>query len=52
MTVTDPAHVTAAAELRHAYQHPGARIEGAELVRDLTDYDTAFGIDADQMRPR
>ena len=52
MTVSDPAHVTAAAELRHAYQHSGARIEGAELVRDLTDYDTAFGIDADQMRPR
>jgi len=52
MTVTDPAHVTAAAQLRHAYQHPAARPEVAGLVRDLTDYDKAFGIDTEQMRPR
>lgn len=47
MTVTDPAHVTATAELRRAYQqrrHPVP--EGAdELVRDLGDYDRAFGLD-------
>jgi transposase len=52
MTVTDPAHVTAAAALRHAYQHPSTRPEGAGLLRDLADYDKAFGIDAEQMRPR
>ncbi len=52
MTVTDPAHVATAAGLRHAYQHPGARPEEAALVRDLADYDKAFGIDGDQMRPR
>jgi transposase len=52
MTVTDPAHVTAAAQLRHAYQHPSTRPEVAGLVRDLTDYDKAFGIDTEQMRPR
>jgi hypothetical protein len=52
MTVTDPAHVTAAAALRHAYQHPTTRPDVAELVRDLADYDKAFGIDAEQLRPR
>jgi transposase len=53
MTVTDPAHVSAAAALRRAFQHPtraGARAES--LVRDLAEYDTAFGIDAEAMRPR
>ena len=52
MTVTDPAHVSAAAQLRRAYQHPATRAEGADLVRDLADYDKAFGIDAEQLRPR
>jgi transposase len=52
MTVSDPAHVSAAAALRQAYQHPSTRPEVAGLVRDLADYDKAFGIDADQMRPR
>ncbi len=52
MTVTDPAHVTAAAALRHAYQHPVTRPDVQDLARDLADYDKAFGIDADQMRPR
>lgn len=51
-TVTDPAHVRAAAALRHAYQHPITRPEMQDLVRDLADYDKAFGIDAEQMRPR
>jgi hypothetical protein len=49
MTVTDPAHVSAAATLRHAFQHPSIRPEAAGLVRDLADYDKAFGIDAQQM---
>jgi transposase len=52
MTVTDPAHVTAAAALRHAYQHPTIRPDVQDLVRDLADYDKVFGIDAAQMRPR
>jgi transposase len=51
-TVTDPTHVKAAAALRHAYQHPITRPEVQDLVRDLADYDKAFGIDAEQMRPR
>ncbi|MCB0913840.1 MAG: IS21 family transposase, partial [Propionibacteriaceae bacterium] len=45
MTVTDPAHVVTAATLRHDYQHPtppGSTDEG--LVRDLADYDRAFGL--------
>ena len=45
-TITDPAHVAQAAQLRHAFQHPAAPIE-ADLVRDLADYDTAFGVDFD-----
>src|SRR6478735_1621503 len=52
MTVTDPAHVTAAAALRHAYQHPSTRPEEAALVRDLADYDQAFGINPDELAPR
>jgi transposase len=52
MTVTDPAHVSAAAALRQAYQHPITRPEVPDLVRDLADYDKVFGIDAEQMRPR
>jgi hypothetical protein len=51
MTVTDPAHVTAAAALRHAFQHPISRPEVQYLVRDLADYDKAFGIDAEQLKP-
>lgn len=50
--VTDPAHVSAAAALRHAYQHPSTRPDVVGLVRDLADYDKAFGLDAEQMRPR
>jgi hypothetical protein len=52
MTVTDPAHVATAAQLRHAYQQPATRPETAGLLRDLADYDKAFGIDAEALRPR
>jgi hypothetical protein len=52
MTVTDPAHVTAAAALRHAYQHPSTRPEVTDLVRDLADYDKAFGIDPGELESR
>jgi hypothetical protein len=44
-TLTDPAHVESAAALRHQFQHgppPGA---GDHLVRDLADYERAFGVD-------
>ena len=51
MTITDSAHVAAAAVLRHTFQHPNHRPEAAGLVRDLADYDTAFGVDADQLKP-
>lgn len=52
MTVSDPAHVRIAAALRHAYQHPTTGAEVTGLVRDLADYDKAFGIDPEQLRPR
>ncbi|WP_220183419.1 IS21 family transposase [Kocuria rosea] len=45
-TVTDPAHVATAAVLRRAYQqHPHPVAEPDPLVRDLADYDRAFGIE-------
>lgn len=54
MTVTDPAHVATAAALRHAYQNPApapvAHEEG--LVRDLSEYDRAFGLDSEEVNPR
>jgi hypothetical protein len=45
-TVTDPAHVQAAARLRAAFQHPRRAVVAAEheLVRDLGEYDRAFGL--------
>ena len=52
MTVTDPAHVTAAAALRHAYQQPRSRAETEDLVRDLTEDDKAFGIDSAELGSR
>lgn len=45
-TITDPAHVVQAGRLRHAFQHPSAPAD-ADLLRDLADYDTAFGVDFD-----
>ena len=42
-TLTDPTHVQTAAALRHQFQHPPAA--GDQLVRDLADYDHAFGVD-------
>jgi hypothetical protein len=44
MTVTDPAHVAIAHELREQFTRPRTRDDSA-LVRDLADYDRAFGID-------
>lgn len=45
MTITDPAHVTAAKVLREQFQQPRpAADHHEELVRDLADYDRAFGL--------
>ena len=44
MTVTDPAHVAVAQQLREEFGRPRPRDDDA-LVRDLADYDRAFGID-------
>jgi hypothetical protein len=43
MTVTDPAHVAAAQQLREQFARPPARDD--VLVRDLADYDRAFGVE-------
>jgi len=48
LTITDPEHVIAAGLLREAFQHPAPRTDEGEVVlRDLADYDTAFGVDLD-----
>jgi len=45
MTITDPAHVAAAKVLREHYQrHRRAADPDEGLVRDLADYDRAFGL--------
>lgn len=52
MTVTDPVHVQVAARLRHDYQHPAPPAgEDEGLVRDLADYDRAFGLDGQVGQP-
>jgi len=44
-TITDPAHVAAAKVLREEYQQPRPAWDPHEgLVRDLADYDRAFGV--------
>jgi len=44
MTVTDPAHVAVAQQLREQFTRPRAHDESV-VARDLADYDRAFGID-------
>lgn len=48
MTITDPAHVAAAKVLREQFQRPRSAGPVADpdagLVRDLADYDRAFGL--------
>jgi hypothetical protein len=44
-TLTDPAHVATAAVLRRQFQAGPPSAAGDHLVRDLTDYDRAFGVD-------
>jgi hypothetical protein len=53
-TVTDPAHVAAAARLRARYQQAGiagGRSSDGGLVRNLADYDARFGVDFDPDAP-
>lgn len=47
VTLTDPAHVDIARRLRREFQQPRPGPAGDELVRDLADYDRAFGIDTE-----
>lgn len=50
MTVTDPAHVQNAAVLREQFRRPRTRNNDDDgLVRDLADYDRAFGLDASEV---
>lgn len=44
-TVTDPVHLATAAALRHRFRQPHPRTaEHDGMVRDLADYDRAFGL--------
>jgi transposase len=49
LTITDPEHVVAAARLREAFQAPrntpGMPGQAAVVLRDLAEYDSAFGVD-------
>lgn len=44
-TLTDPGHVETAAGLRQQFQAGPPPAAGDHLVRDLADYDRAFGVD-------
>ena len=50
MTIADPAHVAAAKVLREQFQQPRPAPPAPEeaLVRDLAEYDRAFGL-ADEL---
>lgn len=46
LTVTDPLHVKSAARLREQFQNPTPAAEDQDrLMRDLGDYDRAFGVE-------
>lgn len=47
-TITDPTHVQTAAWLRKQFQQPRAVVAGDDLARDLSDYDRAFGLTAEE----
>jgi hypothetical protein len=44
ITVTDPAHVEAARRLRQEFRQPRGQAPAGDLIRDLADYDRAFGL--------
>ena len=45
LTITDTAHVETARRLRQEFQQPRTQAAGDGLVRDLADYDRAFGLE-------
>jgi transposase len=45
ITVTDPGHVRAARRLREEFRQPRPAAPDSDLLRDLTDYDRAFGLE-------
>jgi transposase len=47
LTITDTIHVTTAARLRREFLQPRTQATGDGLVRDLADYDRAFGLNRD-----
>jgi hypothetical protein len=44
LTVTDPAHAATARRLRQEFRQPRPSGLPSDLVRDLADYDRAFGL--------
>jgi hypothetical protein len=50
-TITDTAHLATAAKLRARFQAPRVVATDTDLVRDLADYDTAFGVDFESTTP-
>lgn len=44
LTVTDPAHLETARRLRREFREPRSQPPGSALLRDLADYDRAFGL--------
>jgi len=49
LTITDTSHVTTAARLRREFQQPRTQAAGDGLVRDLADYDRAFGLNTGEV---
>ena len=49
LTITDSAHVATAARLRREFQQPRTQADGEGLVRDLADYDRAFGLNTEEV---
>jgi transposase len=47
LTITDTGHVETARRLRQAFQQPRAQAAGDGLMRDLADYDKAFGLNSE-----
>ena len=44
LTVTDPAHAATARRLRQEFRQPRTPAPAGDLIRDLADYDRAFGL--------
>lgn len=44
ITVTDPAHAATARQLRQEFRQPRPAAQASDLIRDLADYDRAFGL--------